>query len=413
MLKSARFSSFYLHSKYPHPKLPMNPSPEHAAAIASDRLTRLLSFIESDPTNITLLGDAAACAFDAQQFERCDELLARQQALGAMPPTSMNLRGLCAMARGKFDDALAVFAALPDNESNPVIRYNKTYAHAMLGHFDDTLALLTDDVLAAVPQGSALRMRSLHHQGSLAEAIEVGKRYADHPEAGIEVCGLLAAALFDAGDLDSAQHFASLAKRSPDGLAISGLLALGESRVCDARALFSEALDTQPENSRARLGAGLVLLEQHRFEQAAQQIDAAAQSFSTHAGSWIAAGWAHLLNGDLVQARARFERAGLIDRGFSEAPGALAIVALKEGRLDDARAQTKIALRLDPRCLSAALAQSLLNASAGNQAAADAILDAALNQPIDSQGNTIAKAIAKKMMQSTGSLQSGNSLEKP
>ncbi|MGF6805638.1 tetratricopeptide (TPR) repeat protein [Paraburkholderia sp. Clong3] len=378
----------------------MNSTSEHAVALASARLTRLLAFLESDPNNLSLLGDATACAFDAQQFERCDELLARQQALGAVPPESMHLRGLCAMARGKFEDALRAFAALPDGESHPAIRYNKAYAHAMLGAFDETLALLDEGVLTTIPQAITLQMRSLHHQGRLDEVIEVGKRYADHPETGIEVCGLLAAALFDAGHPDSAQQFASLAKRSPDGLAIGGLLALGEGREFDAMALFAEALRIQPAHSRALLGTGLVLLEQHRFEQAAQHIDAPSESFRTHAGSWIAAGWAHLLNGDLQLARSRFEQGAHIDRGFAEAPGALAIVALREGRLDEARAHTKVALRLDPECLSAALAKSLLSTSAGDQTTASQVLDAALNRPLDPQGNTLAKAIARRVTRS-------------
>ncbi|OLL30853.1 hypothetical protein BTH42_14855 [Burkholderia sp. SRS-W-2-2016] len=377
----------------------MNTPPIHAKDSPPDRLERLLGYLDSDPTNVTLLGDAAACAFDAQRFDLCDELLIRQQARGTSTPASMNLYGLCAMARGKFDEALRAFAALPDHDRNPVIRYNKAYAHAMLSQFDEATGLLDEDVWTAVPQAIALRMRALHHLGRLDEVIELGKRYADHPEAGPEICGLLATALFDSEDVAGAAQFASRAMSLPDGLAVNGLLALNEGSSTEALALFSRALAIRPDNSRALLGTGLALLEQHRFEEAAQQIDTAALAFRSHAGSWVAAGWAYLLKGDLVQARARFEQGGSVDRGFAEVPGALAIVALKEGRLDDARAQTKIALRLDPGCLSAALAQALIEVQAGNQANANTLLDTALKRPIDAQGNTIERALSRKFSQ--------------
>jgi tetratricopeptide (TPR) repeat protein len=375
----------------------MNTLPEPAATATSERLNRLLAFIEVDPTNATLLGDAAACAFDTQQLDLCDQLLARQQALGNVPPASVNLRGLCAMARGHFAEALDAFAALSKSESDPAIRYNMAYASAMLGRFDEALAPLSEEVMVAVQQGIPLRMRSLHHLGRLDEVIELGRQHADRPPHDPEICGLLATALFDAGDLESARQYATRAAEFPDGLAVTGLLALNEGRSGGALALFARVLEARPDNSRARLGAGLALLEQQRFEQAAQQIDAAARSFKVHAGSWVAAGWAHLLNGDLARARTSFEEGGRVDRGFAEVPGALAIVAIKEGKLDDARAHTKVALRLDPACLSAALAQSLLSAQAGHHAAAGSILDAALNRPIDAQGRTIAQALARRM----------------
>ncbi|RZF29097.1 tetratricopeptide repeat protein [Paraburkholderia sp. UYCP14C] len=369
--------------------------PGQDTASISERLARLLGYIESDPGNAALLGDAAACAFDEQRLDLCEELLARQQALGAVPPASMHLRGLCAMAGGRFEEALRAFAALPDFQSDPVILYNSAYAHALLGHSNEAIALLGDDIFAVVPQAITLKLHLLHHLGLLDEVIEFGARHADHPQVGAEVCGCVATALFDAEDIAGAGEFAARAMNVSDGLTVSGLLALNDGHSDDAIALFARALEMRPTNSRAHLGNGLALLEQHQFAQAAQQIDVAAQSFGNHAGSWVAAGWAHLLNGDLAQARARLEQGGRIDRGFAEVPGSLAVVALKEGKLDEARTQAKIALRLDPACLSATLAQSLLEAQAGHQDVANVILDAALHRPVDAQGKTIAQALAR------------------
>ncbi|CAD6548979.1 tetratricopeptide repeat protein [Paraburkholderia metrosideri] len=381
----------------------MNTNLDHRAAQASEKLARLLSYLDSDPNNVALLGDAAECAFDAQQLALCDQLLDRQQKLAGVPPKSANLRGLCAMASGRFDEALNAFAALINDEADPAVRYNYAYANAMLGRFAEAVALLDNEVIAALPQGITLKMRTLHHLGRLEEVIALGRLYADHPHEGAEISGLLGTALFDSNDIEGARHYVERAATTADGLTMRGLLALNDGDADDALALFARVLETHPTHSRAHLGKGLALLDQQQFNEAARQIDAAAQSFKTHAGSWVAAGWAYLLSGDLAQARARFESAGFVDRNFAEVPGALAIVAFKEGNLDEARSLAKAALRLDSACLSAALARSLLAAHDGDQHSASKIVETVLNRPVDSQGNTIAQALARKAARIEGS----------
>lgn len=44
---------------------------------SSPRLARLSRFLEQDPRNLALLGDAAAAAFDDRAFDRAAELIDR------------------------------------------------------------------------------------------------------------------------------------------------------------------------------------------------------------------------------------------------------------------------------------------------------------------------------------------------
>ena len=102
-----------------------------------------------------------------------------------------------------------------------------------------------------------------------------------------------------------------------------------------------------------------------------------------------------MTNGDIKTARARFEEALRIDDTFAESHGALAVLDICAGDLEDAKRRVGVALRLDRDCLSAALAKSLLMMSAGRERSADKIRETALNMPVGPNGRTIAEALAR------------------
>ncbi|PXA97245.1 hypothetical protein DMC47_14800, partial [Nostoc sp. 3335mG] len=114
-----------------------------------------------------------------------------------------------------------------------------------------------------------------------------------------------------------------------------------------------------------------------------------------HLGSWIAAGWAHLLAGDAMTARARFDHACALDDNFAEAHGSLAVLDLLAGDVDSGRRRTEVALRLDRESFAGTFAAMMLAAGAGDAARAEAIMARALTTPLDPQGTTIAEALAR------------------
>ena len=124
-------------------------------------------------------------------------------------------------------------------------------------------------------------------------------------------------------------------------------------------------------------------------------LDRGAEIFGDHLGSWIASGWAYLLAGDALLARARFDRALQIDETFSECHGSLAVLDVLGGKTEEAQRKCAVALRLDRQCFSASFAQILLAAGAGDQERAERILRIALQQPLGSNGQTLAQAITR------------------
>jgi Flp pilus assembly protein TadD len=79
--------------------------------------------------------------------------------------------------------------------------------------------------------------------------------------------------------------------------------------------------------------------------------------------------------------RSGIAQALALDRNFAESHGGLAVVAVLQGREEEARASLKRALRLDPQAMSAQYAEMLLLQRAGKQEEARRILDAFLSRP--------------------------------
>lgn len=379
--------------RFTHMSTPTNP----ASPTADEQLSKWLNYLAFDPGNLRLLENAALAAFDSGQFTVCRELLERPLALDASSPSLVNLRGLLSMTDGDYQEALAHFSSLEAASTDPVIRYNMAYASAMLERHEQALAFIDEAALLQVPASAVLRLRTLHHLGRLDEAIDLGRRQIERGGFDAELPGALASACFDTNQLELARQFASVAPETPDSQTVLGMLALDYGMQDEALERLERALAARPSSGRAQLGMGLCLLSRRESDRAAAMLDSAATNLKRHAGSWIAAGWAHLFKADLVAARKRFEHAGEIDRGLAEAPGGLAVVACREGNVEEARRLVTTALRLDSRCLAAALASSMLAAGAGDQARSNAIMQRALDSTIESDGQTLGSLIARHL----------------
>ncbi len=92
----------------------------------------------------------------------------------------------------------------------------------------------------------------------------------------------------------------------------------------------------------------------------------AVASMPDHIGTWIGLGWSQFLSNQPQEARASFEEALRIDRNFAESHGALAVALARLGETQRARTEIELALRLDPKSLSARYAEAMLNGQASD-----------------------------------------------
>lgn len=357
------------------------------------RFARLAGYLELDPDNLNLLGDAAAGALEAGLPDRAVELVDRYQAIAPLPAALLNLKGLAALSQEQFDVAAGIFADLrvtaPDDTG---LRFNLAWAKTMLGDDAGAAELLDDATARTVPGAAVLKVQAFHRLGDLESALQYGVPLAEARPDDAALLGALSLVAMDAQQPELARGWAARSQTTADGLSSLGVLTLQDYRTDEALACFDRGLALRPDSARNLLGKGLALMSSGDGIGAAKYLDQAAGIFGSHLGTWIAAGWAHFVNGDRVRAREIFESCLELDDTFAETHGALAVLDIMDGQLDSARRRTETALRLDRKCFAGALARSMLLEHDGDAQSAQRVRDIALNAPLES-GQTLAQAM--------------------
>jgi len=361
----------------------------------AERLATLTRLLSEAPDNPSLLADTASAALDARRPDVAADLVTGHAKGRPLTPELVNIAGIAAMQSGDFAAAASHFTAIrAQGIDAPALRFNLAWCKAMGKDGEAALALLDTETVAALPGAAMLQIQLLHDRGAFEEA--AAQAHAAMARHGTDR-GLMAAIstlAMDIEDRDLAERTARAAGDHPEALTTLATLALGEDRAAEAEAGFNQAIAAAPGLPRAWVGRGLARLMTSQAEAASTDIDKGAELFGDHIGSWIAAGWAHFVAGNIAASRDRFERALALDDAFAESHGALAVIDVIEGRSDSARRRSDIALRLDRQCFGAALARVLLAQAEGDAATAEKIYRIALNTPLDDNGRTIASALA-------------------
>lgn len=315
-----------------------------------------------------------------------------------MTGTEANEAGIAAMRSGDQAAAQTWFARVLDEQpGDPGVRFNLAWSKALEGDFAGAADGIEADMAQQLPQAAMLDLQ-LSHQ--LARFDEAEDKLASYLELHPDYPPLNAVASVLAMDLDQPELARLTALKGgdhPDALTTLGTLDLGDRKLDLARGQFERALAAKPNNPRAEIGLGLVDLAAGNGKAAAQRLDKGAEQFGDHLGSWIAAGWAHFLSGDLAAAKSRFETALKHDDTFGEAHGSMAVVELLMGQTDEAQRRIEIAKRLDRNAFSTALAAMLWEQSHGDPAKAEQIFRIAVQQPILPNGSTLMDELVKAM----------------
>ncbi|WP_426000359.1 tetratricopeptide repeat protein [Caulobacter sp. DWR1-3-2b1] len=364
-------------------------------ASTASRLDRLLGFLEQDAANLSLIAEAASAAIDENRPELIPSLVQRYAKIA--PPTAAlrNLSGLAALRESRIDEAREIFAQLlAEEHQDPALRFNLAWCLA-LGHDWTTVdTLLDSETLSTTPEAARLKLQALHHLARLDEALALGEQWIAAGRGSEALLGALTTIALDAEAFETAERYAAQIPGTLPGLTTQGMLALNAERADRAGSLFEDALRQAPGDGRAQLGMGLSLLSQGEHAPAARWLDQAAETFGDHLGSWVAAGWAHFVVGDLDSSRTRFEAALALDETFSEAHGGLAVIDLLQGAADSAEQRARRAMRLDRAGFGGALATSMLADQRGDAQTAQRIRETALNAPAGPGGRTILQSMS-------------------
>lgn len=352
------------------------------------RFERLSGYLRSDPDNAELLRDAAEAGIAAGALAEADSLAERLGQVLPLAPDGPYLRSVAAMRLGDFKAAAALLDPLLEQHNFANIRFNLAWSLAMLGDKARALSVLDAATVSEIAAAAMLKVQLMHEAGDFDGAVEEARRALElHPDdAGL--CAAVGTLALDVEDTELAALCAGKAGNHPEALAVSGMLEMQTGDPSSALQTFSRAIEGRQHNPRAWIGRGLARMLLSDNAGAAADIDEGASQFGDHIGSWIAAGWAHFLGGDIPAAKTRFERALAIDPNFAESHGSLAVIDVAQGDTASARRRMTTALRLDRECFSAAMAQVLL--SNDDPAKVQEIVAHAFSTPLNGEGLTVA-----------------------
>ena len=381
-------------------------SPEPSTA---PQLERLLGYLHQDPQNPRLLGEAFDVALGSGSFDVARALL--QQSLGAWPEDVawQNREGLLLLATGECALAGEVFGRLrAQGLDDAGIRYNHAYSIFGQGQYESALQALDglldqDGELGDLAQ--VLWLRCQHHTHRFDEPLKAFM--ASSRPLSPEAWGIASLMAVDLEWMEEARAWSdrALAAR-PDqleALVARGSLALGDQNSAQAKELFQRALAIHPTDGRTWSGMAFTRMLEMDFSGAKEAFTHAVAAMTDHIGTWIGLGWCEWFNQQPQAAQAAFERALELNRNFAECHGGLAVVLAQTGPREAAEAEIERALRLDPRCLSARFAQSLLSGEASDVAAFQKLSRRALSQiPVPGPGNrTLADLVCRTKAQNS------------
>lgn len=363
-------------------------------ATEHSRLTRLISFLQQDPSNLTLLLDAMALAIETGNTAAGQQLIAHIKAHAIDDPqicaqaAHLLLQAGEYAAAGEYGDK-----AIEGGLTHSAVIFNTAFGHFYSGEYARTSALLTHLTASAECTATTLiiHARALHHQELSEEAESLMRRAQQQEPHNIEARGLLALLQYENDDNASALQTAheTLAD-DPDQL--DALLAcadvhLEEGRIEASRKTWLHTVSAHPTCGRAWSGLAHTEFNELEFDLAEEHLQTAVQFMPDHIGTWHLLAWIYILRNDSPNARKALDKSYVLDHNAAESHGSLAVVDVMDGLDDQARLRIRRALKLNPDCRAACIAEMLLLQKAGKPAEAAQVLNEMLARaaPNDSQ----------------------------
>lgn len=349
---------------------------------AEARLARLWSYVQADPSNLTLLRDIAA---QGLQHGLSDHTVKAVQALHdlAQADARDDAAAILALSKGRqTQQALAyaqeAMARWPDDEA---VRVEIARAMLNVGQFTELAALpdVSDQEPALQQMMGELKAQAWWHLGELETAAQLlrplAQTYPDNPT----LLALLSAVLHDLDEhVESTQAAKAAYALSPrhayqaQHVLASDKLMAGDTT--GAMKHVQEAMAVRQDDGRIWLLSGATKLMQGSTEAAVADLQRTVSLFSEHPGSYLTLAWAHIMRKELDAAEAVVQQAIDVSPAFADSHGTLAVVQAMKGDEAAARQSIRRATLLDKQGAAAQYAQLVLDGLPQEQ------LDALLRQ---------------------------------
>jgi tetratricopeptide (TPR) repeat protein len=383
-----------------------------------EQIRRYESFIEVDPKNPLLwitLGDLYHEAARADEGYACFEKALLNDPENRVAKARI---GNVMITQHRFAEAEQLFRTLAEADAPPpAVLHNLGMTLLFQGRPAEALDVFRRADASGIEdlQNLAYITYALHQSGDTEKAIESAKKWLEleHTDA---VEGYLALLEMDHGDMELAHERATaILQRDPenvDAVAVEGIWSIEQDEIDEARTHFALITRNEPNNPRGWLGLGLACMYAQQHDDAIKHLERALSFMPDNVGTIVTLGWAHVANQNAAEAEKVFRHAIDTDRNFGEAHGGLATALVYLNRIDEAQAEIKRAIGLDPHGFGAFLARAGILQIQGQGTRGAALLSKVLEQAPGGRGkplieylNTYVRSETAKKLPSQGSRQ--------
>ena len=374
------------------------------SANGSERLTRLLGYLQQDPDNLALLRDAADQALQDACWDEANTLVDAALALAPGDAVSRYRKAVIAARRRDGPASLALTQALIDEgEQHDAVLFQHAHALILSGRHAEADPVLESLLPRAhtLPGFDHLHVRALHGAGRLDDAIRVASGLGDDPTAQ----GMLSLLYTDVDRLEEGGALAvavlATAPDNIDALLAAGTVALAMEQPETALPYFEQAAASHADNGRAWMGIGLARMHRQDFTGARDAFEKTVRLIPMHLGSWNTLAWIQILQQDHMAASTTLQAATRIDRNFGETHGTLAVLCAFEKKWTEAKHHADVALRLQPASFAGRYAQTLLLEHQGNPESARRSLEQIMRNFKAPAGGNLADVIRRRAAHQT------------
>ncbi len=351
------------------------------------QISRLKSYLAADPANALLVCDLTDAYISMAQYHEADQLIKTLDADVLNAPGVAFRCARISLILGRYEDSINVLKSLIEQgHDNVALWHDLAFSYLCLRNTTDATQAITEAVNRYGDNAElsivAGRVALMDGNFELAHA-ELNKALSlapEHPAA----MGLQALAYLDSDQqdmaFDTATKCLSFYPEQHEALLVAGTISLWRQDIASAGDYFVRALDRHPNSGRARSGYGQVMMLLNRLPDAREQLHMAVIAMPDHIGTWHALAWTELLLGNIEAAEKSYQSGYDLDRNFADSHGGLALIHALKGRNEEAEQAIKRALRLNPQCVTAHYARTLLLADAGQFNEADSQLADLLHQ---------------------------------
>lgn len=342
------------------------------ATTDTDRLIRLISFLEHDPYNLNLLLDTLSLAIASRDLEQAQRLVNHFEKHPIEDATCWAQMAYIQLLLRDFASASAYGdKAIQAGINDAAVLLNTAYGHFYIGNYDTSAAILAKLTSQSDVDVSTLLLhaRSLHHQAKPEEAEQLLVRALQIESEHIEAKGLLSLLLYERDDNEAALRLAhDVLAHNPnqlDALLACGAVHFDQGNIEASRKTWRHTVNAYPTCGRAWSGLAQVEFHEMEFVDAETHLKTAVTFMPDHIGTWHLLAWIYILREESGLAREALDKSYALDRTFGETHGGLAVVDVLDGKFDDARHGIRRALKLNSECMSAHYAEMLMLQKAG------------------------------------------------